>query len=318
MRSLRNRMVDFSSGKTAFLFAGQGSQYAGMGKDLYESFPESRAIFDKADKALGFSVSELCFGAKPETLKQTIFSQPAILTVSIAAFEAFKSKIDVKPSFLAGLSLGEYSALIAAGAFIFEDGLKLVRKRAEIMDEATRRHPGKMAAVLDLPFDKVKDICLKAAVEIANLNAPGQIVISGKPEGVDKAMDLCVEAGAKRVIELEVSGAFHSSLMLEASTELKEKIQNTRISAPFVPVISNYTASPQLEVAQIEENLVYQLYKSVRWEESMKFLLSQGVKNFIEFGPGKVLKGLMRKIEPSAQVITVEKKEDILSLVDSS
>lgn len=310
-------MVNFA-GQTAFLFAGQGSQYAGMGKDLYEAFPESKAIFDRADKALGFSISGVCFNGKPEILKQTIFSQPAILTVSIAAFEAFKSRnpypVTRIPSYMAGLSLGEYSALIAAGAFTFEDGLKLVRKRAEIMDEAVRRYPGKMAAVLDLPFDKLKDICLKSGSEIANINAPGQIVISGKKESVDKARDLCVEAGAKSVIELEVSGAFHSSLMVEASVELKKTLSGTAISAPSTPVISNYTAGPQHKASDIEENLVYQIYKPVRWEESMKFLLSQGIRNFIEFGPGKVLKGLMRRIEPNAQVINIEKKEDILAL----
>lgn len=297
----------------AYLFAGQGSQYVGMGKDLYEAFPESRAIFDKADHALGFSISQTCFAADPETLKLTIFSQPAILTVSIAAFEAFKARSNLKPEFMAGLSLGEYSALIAAGAFTFEDGLKLVRKRAEIMDEATRRYPGKMAAILDLAFDEVKDACLKSGAEIANINAPGQIVISGKAEAVEKACGLCAQKGAKRVIELEVSGGFHSSLMLDASGGLKERLLNTPISAPSVPVISNYTALPEDQVTRIQENLAYQMYSTVKWEDSIKFMLSKGITSFIEFGPGKVLKGLMRRIEPGAQVVNIEKKEDILS-----
>ncbi|MDD5237560.1 MAG: ACP S-malonyltransferase [Candidatus Omnitrophica bacterium] len=300
--------------QVAFLFAGQGSQYIGMGKELYDAFPESKAVFDKADKVLGFSLSGLCFAGSPEMLKGTVISQPAILTVSIAALEAFKRISGAVPSFLAGLSLGEYSALIAAGSLTFEDGLKLVKKRAEIMDEAARRYPGKMAAVLGLPFEQVKDICLKTGAEIANINAPSQLVISGKAESVDKAANFCLEAGAKRVIELEVSGGFHSSLMLEASGELKEALDNFSISAPLTPVVSNYTAEPEYQIAQIRENLIYQMYSSVKWDDSMKFILSKGILNFMEFGPGRVLKGLMRRISAQAQVISIEKKEDILSL----
>jgi len=295
----------------AFLFAGQGSQYIGMGKDLYDSFPESKAVFDKADKVLGISLSGLMFNGSPDTLKLTINSQPAILTASIAAFEAFKAKSNQKATFMAGLSLGEYSALIAAGALAFEDGLRLVRKRAQIMEEATHKYPGKMAAVIDLAPEKVKEICLSSGAEIANLNAPGQIVISGKKEALDQAKELCTQAGAKRVIELEVSGAFHSSLMSGASLELKEFLKEIPLSDPLVPVVSNYTARPQYKAVEIEENLVNQMHKSVRWEESMKFILSQGIMNFIEFGPGKVLKGLMRRIESGAQVVCIEKKEDI-------
>ena len=307
MGGLCNQMV-------AFLFAGQGSQYIGMGKDLYESFPESKAVFDKADKVLGFSLSDLMFAGDPGELKLTINSQPAILTASIAAFEAFKARSKVLPAFMAGLSLGEYSALIAAGALLLEDGLKLVRKRAEIMEKATHKYPGKMAAVIDLPLEKIKEACFHSGTEIANLNAPGQVVISGKAEAVDKARELCTAAGAKRVIGLEVSGGFHSSLMFEASVELKEFLKKIPLTAPVVPVVGNYTAQPQYKALQIEENLVWQMHKSVRWEESMKFVLSQGINQFYEFGPGKVLKGLMRRIESNAQVVCIEKKEDILNL----
>ncbi|MFA4853794.1 MAG: ACP S-malonyltransferase [Candidatus Omnitrophota bacterium] len=298
--------------KLAYLFAGQGSQYVGMGRDLYESFPESKAVFDKADKILGFSLSGLIFRGEPEMLKLTINSQPAILTASIAAFEAFKARTDVKPAFMAGLSLGEYSALIASGSLTFEAGIKLVRKRAEIMDEAARRYPGKMAAVLDLPLEKVKDACLKRGAEIANLNAPGQIVISGKAEAVNATKELCEQAGAKRVVELDVSGGFHSSLMIEASAELKHFLENTPFSSPLIPVVSNYTASPQYRLHQVLENLVYQMYSPVKWEDSMRFMLAQGITKFFEFGPGKVLKGLMRRIDSNAQVVNIEKKEDIL------
>lgn len=297
--------------KAAFLFAGQGSQYIGMGKDLYDIFPEAKAVFDQADKVLGFSLSGLCFSGSPEMLKQTIFSQPAILTVSIAALEAFKVRVNVTPSFMAGLSLGEYTALIAAASFTFEDGLRLVRKRAEIMEEATFKYPGKMAAVIELPFEQVKDICLKSGAEIANINAPGQIVISGKIESVDNAKDLCAKAGAKRVIELEVSGGFHSSLMFEASGELKARLNNLPISAPSIPVISNYTGRPEYKVVQVEENLIQQMFSPVKWEDSMRFMLSEGITKFFEFGPGKVLKGLMRRIDPNVEVVNIEKKEDI-------
>ena len=301
----------------AFLFAGQGSQYIGMGKDLYESFPESKAVFDKADGVLGFKLSGLMFQGAPEMLKLTINSQPAILTASIAAYEAFRARSNMKPEFVAGLSLGEYSALIAAGALSFEDGLKLVKKRAEIMEEATSKYPGTMAAVIDLPPEKVKEACLNSGAEIANLNAPGQIVISGTKEAVVKAKELCTAAGAKRVIELEVSGGFHSSLMLEASVALKDFLANIPLTAPNVPVISNFTAKPQYKAAQIQDNLVEQMHKSVRWEESMRFILAQGITRFYEFGPGKVLKGLMRRIDSNAQVVTIEKKEDILNVVGS-
>ena len=296
-----------------YLFAGQGSQYVGMGKDLYENFPESKAVFDKADRILKFSLSELMFNGTPEMLKLTFYAQPAILTASIAALEAFKAKYNtLKPAFLAGLSLGEYSALVASGSLSFEDGIKLVRKRAELMDKAVRKYPGKMAAVLELPFEKVKEICLSSGAEIANLNAPGQIVISGKVEAVNSAKVLCEQAGAKRVIELEVSGGFHSSLMLEASIELKNVLERTSISAPLVPVVSNYTAAPEYKIHQVLENLVYQMYSSVRWEESMRFMLSKGVTKFFEFGPGKVLKGLLRRIDSSAQVVSIEKSVDII------
>lgn len=301
-------------GKVAFLFAGQGAQYVGMGKDLYETFPESKAVFDKAEAALGFDLKLRCFQGPENLLKITNVSQPAIVTASIAALAAFQSKFpDIKPAYLAGLSLGEYSALIAAGTFNLVDGLRLVKRRGLIMDDASMRHPGKMAAVIDLPVEKIKDICLHSGAEVANLNCPGQTVITGASEAVDKAAGLCTEAGAKSVIALEVSGGFHSSLMFEASGELKVALESMVISNPEIPVVSNYTASPQYRASQIFENLIYQIRGSVRWEESMRFLLSEGITTFYEFGPGKVLKGLMRRIDSNAQVITIEKKDDILA-----
>jgi len=302
--------------KTAYLFAGQGAQYIGMGKDLYEAFPESKAIFDKAEAVLGFELKRRCFEGPEDLLKITNVSQPAIVTVSIAALAAFKAKFpEIKPEFLAGLSLGEYSALIAAESFSLEEGLRLIKKRGQIMEDASRRYPGKMAAVIDLPVEKIKEICFHSGAEVANLNCPGQTVITGKAEAVDIAIELCNKAGAKRVVALEVSGGFHSSLMFEASGELRAVLENMVISNPKVPVVSNYSAHPQYRASQIFENLIYQIRKSVLWEESIRFLLSEGVTTFFEFGPGKVLKGLMRRIDSSAQVITIEKKDDILSLV---
>jgi [acyl-carrier-protein] S-malonyltransferase len=298
--------------KTAYLFAGQGSQYIGMGKDLYEAFPESKMIFDRAEAALGIPLKQYCFEGPAEQLKATNISQPAIVTATIAAFEAYKTKFDIKPDFVAGLSLGEYSALMASGALSFENGIRLIKRRGEIMEEAAKRFPGKMAAIIDLSLDKIREICRESGAEIANLNCPGQTVITGKAEAVLKASQMCEAAGAKRVIALEVSGGFHSSLMTEASLELKAALDRVVFTDPAVPLVGNYDAAPVQDAAAIKQNLVRQIHSSVRWEESVRYILSQGVADFVEFGPGKVLKGLMRKIDSNAQVKTIEKAGDIL------
>jgi [acyl-carrier-protein] S-malonyltransferase len=299
--------------KTAFLFAGQGSQYVGMGRDLYETFAESRSIFDQAAETLGFDIKKLCFEGPEADLKPTNISQPAIVTMSIAAFAAFKAKHGVKPDFYAGLSLGEYSALIASDSFSVKDGIGLIRKRGEIMEAAARKNPGKMAAVIDLSIDKIREACSIAGAEIANLNCPGQTVITGKAEAVEAAGKACTEAGARRVIMLEVSGGFHSSLMIDASVQLGSILDTLPVSDAVVPVISNYTAQPQNKAGLIKANLVKQTHSPVRWEDSMRYLLSQGVTSFVEIAPGKVLKGLMRKIDPAAKVVNIEKKDDILN-----
>ena len=301
--------------KIAFLFAGQGAQYVGMGKDLCDSFPESKAIFDKADKVLGFSLSKLCFQGPQEALTQTKNCQPAILTMSIAALEAFKSAASCQlpaVSYTAGLSLGEYSALVAAEAISFEDAVFLVRRRGEFMEEAAQNKPGRMLSIIGLNLDKVKEICSKTNTEVANINCPGQIVISGGIKESEEAAKLAQDYGAKRAVALEVSGAFHSSFMKEASEKLAMELEKIKINPPKIPIVSNVTAKPVTKAEEIKDNLIKQVACSVLWDDSIKFILSKGVSNFIEFGPGKVLKGLMRRIEPNAEVINIEKKEDVL------
>ncbi len=305
MGCLHYRMV-------GYLFAGQGSQYVGMGKDLWDSFPQAKGIFEKADKVLGFSISDLCFNGPLEKLTKTSNCQPAIVTASIACWQAYLSKNPKVDGYMAGLSLGEYSALVASGALNFEDAVYLVWRRGQFMEEEAAAHPGQMLSVIGLDLVQVKEICAEAKAEVANINCPGQVVISGSAESITRAQILAKEKGAKLAVVLEVSGAFHSSFMQGASLKLDKELEKINISTPKFPVICNVTGRPVLTGQEIKQNLIRQVSSSVLWEDSIKFILSKNVTTFFEFGPGKVLKGLMRRIESSARVVNIEKKTDIM------
>lgn len=301
--------------KGCYIFPGQGSQYVGMGKDLYDNSPEAKAIFDQAENILpGLNLKKLCFEGPIEKLTQTANSQVAILVTSIAALKALGSKF--KPVCCAGLSLGEYSALVACGALEFQDAVKLVRRRGELMERSAENNPGAMASILGIGVEDLKEVCRESKAEIANLNCPGQIVISGRKEDVQKAMALARQKGAKKAILLNVSGPFHSSFMKEAAGEFKKELDKVKFSGPGTPIVSNVTADYEKGAEEIKENLVKQLYSPVRWEESIVKISRHetACDAFFEIGPGKVLKGLLRRINPGLIVHNIETSEDIKKL----
>lgn len=299
--------------KTAFVFPGQGSQYVGMGRDLYETYPEARALFDEADRILGFSLSQLCFEGPKEELDDTINTQPAIFAMSVACLAALNPWSSANPLFVAGHSLGEYSALVAAGALDFADGLKLVRERGRVMKEAGELNPGAMAAIIGLDAGTLQEICQEASfqlpvsiVQIANYNAPGQIVISGHKDALERAMEMAKERGARRVIPLAVSIASHSPLMRPAAEAFADAVAQVDFHQPQVPVVANVTAAPITTVAEIRDELVEQLTSTVRWVESIQYMIAQGVTTFVEIGPNNVLTGLIRRIGKSVRIVNVE------------
>jgi [acyl-carrier-protein] S-malonyltransferase len=297
--------------RVAFVFPGQGAQYVGMGKELMENYEVARETFAKADEVLGFSLTDLCLNGPESSLKLTYHTQPALLTISTAAHRVFREHCDIQPVCVAGHSLGEYSALVAAGVLDFETAVELVHWRGKWMDEAVPAGVGAMSAVLGMNADALEEVCREASgeagvVELANLNCPGQIVISGHREAVERAGALAKERGAKRVIPLEVSGPFHCSLMKPAADRLAAALAKADFHESAIPVVANVDAVARTNTGDIRRALEAQLYSPVRWEEDVRAMLNLGVDAFVEFGPGTVLSGLIRKVEKGIPTYHVE------------
>ena len=290
--------------KKAFVYPGQGAQFVGMGKELYESSAVARERFEQANDILGFRITDIMFAGTPEDLKQTKVTQPAVFLHSVISSEILK---DSNPDMVAGHSLCEYSALVASGALRFEDGLKLVFKRAIAMQKACDNQASTMAAVLGLEDATVEEICSQVMGQIvvaANFNCPGQVVISGSIEGVQMASEKLKEAGARRVLPLQVNGAFHSPLMQLAADELHDAILATEFHAPLCPIYQNVNAYPQTDPEQIQKNLLLQLTSPVRWTQTIRNMILDGASIFREFGPGEVLRGLIKKIDNSVEIVS--------------
>jgi [acyl-carrier-protein] S-malonyltransferase len=306
----------------AYVFPGQGSQKVGMGQDLVEAFPEARQIFEKADKTLGISLTELCFEGPEEQLRQTQNAQPALLTMSLATYEAAKARVEstrrIKPEFLAGHSLGEYTALAVAGVIDYPSAMFLARERGRLMAEAGQRTPGAMAAILGLDEAMVNLVCKLSGTWLANINCPGQLVISGSKDNIDKAIAIAKEKGAARALTLQVSGAFHSPLMQVAADGLYQVLNNFSLKDPTIPIVANTTGEVITSAKSIKEELMYQLSHAVQWQKSVEFIIKQGINTFVEIGSGTVLTGLIKRIDKTAKTVNIGNLKELDNLAVGS